>query len=125
MVDDGSKSTTRLHEPLIPAYQELSSTNHGAYVMIIAVILVIVSGLAVGIKLQTTLSKFRKLRADDFALLAAMVTFSYRNAPRDLPLPFADFARSSQSDTQSRSVGVCSMASVGQPTPSPRSKRGC
>lgn len=73
MASEGLSSTTGLYEPLLSPYHPVSSTNHGAYVLIAAVIMLIVSGLAVLVKLQVTTSNYKTLRWDDVASLTAML----------------------------------------------------
>lgn len=62
-----------IDEPLLPPAYTVTDTDHGAYVLITAVIMVVLSGLAVAFKLHITFSTFRKLRRDDFALIMALV----------------------------------------------------
>lgn len=76
MASEGLSSTAGLYEPLLPPYHPVSNTNHGAYVLIAAVIMLIVSGLAVLVKLQVTTSNYKTLRWDDVASLTAMVHFA-------------------------------------------------
>lgn len=117
MTSDGPGSTKGLYEPRLPPYQELSSNNHGAYVLMTAVILVIMSGLAVAVKLQTTVSKFGKLRWDDLALITAQVCAAHAQVAA-----YADHARSLRSDTLLQYVRVYSMVSVAEKSDSPSSK---
>ena len=73
MADDGAVSHTGLYEPLLPPIYEVSRTSHGAYALITALIMSLISGLAVLVKLQMTAATFRKLRRDDYALITALV----------------------------------------------------
>lgn len=65
--------TTGLYEPLAPPFREVSDANRGAYALLTAVILIIISGLTCTVKLQMTAVTFRKLRLDDHAVIAALV----------------------------------------------------
>lgn len=66
-----------LYEPLLPPLYEISGTSQGPYALIAALIMVIVSGFTVLVKLQMTLTTFRKLRLDDMILVAALVGISF------------------------------------------------
>lgn len=107
MASQGPQPTTALYEPLLPPYHPVSSTDHGAYVLVATVIMLIVSGLAVGVKLQATMSKFKTLRWDDVALLTATVCLL--SIRIDVVSNFARFLRS---DTHLHYVEVSTTALV-------------
>lgn len=62
-----------LNEPLAPPLYPVSKNDKGAYALLIAVIMITITGIAICIKLQITFSTFRKLRRDDHSLIAALV----------------------------------------------------
>ncbi|KAL9530765.1 hypothetical protein SMMN14_05558 [Sphaerulina musiva] len=64
---------TGLFEDLLPPLHEVSPRDHGAYILIAAVIFMILSGLTTVVKLYATAHTFRRLRVDDVALVAALV----------------------------------------------------
>lgn len=66
--------TTGIYEPVAPPRYPVSATNQGAYALIASVIMVAISGLAVFVKLHMTVATFRKLRLDDIALIASLVS---------------------------------------------------
>jgi len=65
--------TNDIYEDLLPPYHAVSPGNKGAYALLTAVILIIIVGLAVSVKLQMTVATFRKLRYDDYTIIASMV----------------------------------------------------
>lgn len=65
---------TGLFEDLLPPLHEVSPQDHGAYILIAAVIFMILSGLTTVVKLYATAHTFRRLRVDDVALVAALVS---------------------------------------------------
>lgn len=74
MSSNGVTSTTGLYEPVAPPRYEVSETSHGVYALIAATIMVAISGLAVFVKVHMATTTFRRLRRDDFALIAAWVS---------------------------------------------------
>lgn len=64
---------TALFEDLLPPLHEVSPQDHGAYILIAAVIFMILSGLTTVVKIYATAHTFRRLRFDDAALVAALV----------------------------------------------------
>ncbi|KAK5165169.1 uncharacterized protein LTR77_009267 [Saxophila tyrrhenica] len=65
-------SKTGIYEDLLPPAHPVTEKNHGAYVLLTAVIMIVIVGLTVATKLQMTVSTFRKLRRDDIALVTAL-----------------------------------------------------
>ncbi|KAK5704477.1 hypothetical protein LTR17_021859 [Elasticomyces elasticus] len=61
-----------IDEPLLPPAYAVTDNNRSAYVLITAIVMIVLAGLTVGVKLQTTVSTFRKLRRDDVALVTAL-----------------------------------------------------
>lgn len=74
--------TTGLYEPLQPAAHPVSPTERGAYVLLAAVILIVITGLTICVKLQITFGSFHKFRRDDFTLIAALVSSTDRISAR-------------------------------------------
>lgn len=66
--------TTGLYQPLLPPYHPVSASDRSAYAFLAPVVFVVITGLTVTIKLQMTAATFRKLRVDDYALIAALVS---------------------------------------------------
>lgn len=62
-----------LFEALQPAPYKITSTNHEAYALLPALIMVGVTTVIVLAKIYTSLTIFKKLRMDDYAVVAAMV----------------------------------------------------
>lgn len=60
-------------ESLLPPAYSVTSDDRGAYLLLTSVIAIVLSGLAVAIKLYMAALTFRRLRRDDVALLAALV----------------------------------------------------
>lgn len=65
--------TTGIYEPLLPPWHPVTSSDRGAYAFLAPVVLIVLTGLTVTVKLQMTATTFRKLRLDDYALIAALV----------------------------------------------------
>lgn len=65
---------TGLFEDLLPPLHEVSPQDHGPYILIAAVIFMILSGLTTVVKIYATAHTFRRLRVDDAALVAALVS---------------------------------------------------
>lgn len=81
---------------MAPPLYPVSKNDRGAYALLIAVILITITGIAICIKLQITYSTFRKLRRDDHSLVAALVGTS-----AVLLQTSTDMPRSSPLDTHS------------------------
>lgn len=62
-----------LFEVLQPAPYRVTSTHHEAYALLPAIIMVGVTAIVVLVKIYTSLTIFKKLRMDDYAVAAAMV----------------------------------------------------
>lgn len=75
---DGTATDSGLFEPLLAPNYPVSHTDQGAYILVTAVILVSVSGLAVSVKLEATISTYKKIRSNDVALIASLVGTSER-----------------------------------------------
>jgi type IV secretory pathway VirB2 component (pilin) len=66
-------ASTGIYEPLRPPLHHVSDTVQGPYAFLAAEILVVLSGLVVVAKLHMAVSTYRKLRTNDFAVIAALV----------------------------------------------------
>lgn len=66
-------ATTGILEPLLPPAYPVTEHDRGAYLLLTSVVMIVLSGLSVATKLYIAVLKFRRLRRDDIALLAALV----------------------------------------------------
>lgn len=68
-----------LFEPLQPAPYRITSTHHEAYALLPALIMVGITAVVALAKIYTSLTIFKKLRMDDYAVMAAMVRLFRRH----------------------------------------------
>lgn len=79
--------TTGIYEPLLTPWHPVSEGNRSAYAFLASVVFIVITGLTVTIKLQMTATTFRKLRGDDYALIAALVSSGQSPFIRTLSSP--------------------------------------
>ena len=68
-------SNAGLFEVLQPAPYKITATNHEAYALLPALVMVGITAVVVLVKIYTSLTVFKRLRMDDYAVAVSMVWF--------------------------------------------------
>ena len=62
-----------VHDPQYPAFQQLTSSNHGPAVVVVSYILLVVAVASVMTRLITRFKAAKELGSDDWTILGSMV----------------------------------------------------